>query len=219
MRKKFDSLRNKVQREIRSAKTNYLKNKIEENKGNSKNLWKQLKSTGYSTKSKNNSKIVMDIDNRTSFEPKNIADHINKYFLNIASNLVNMLPTAPNIFTTNTDVFKNYYQNKNVIPNSFMLNHITENFVFKELNSLNPNKSCGIDGIQTRFLKDAAAEIKEPITHIVNLSMDTNEVPNDFKYARIKPLFKKGNRSLEENYRPISILCVVCKILEKAIYV
>ena len=87
-----------MQREIRSAKANYFKDKIEENKGNSKNLWKQLKYLGYSEKSKNNSKIVMDIDNRTSFEPKNIADHINKYFLNIASNLVNMLPPASNIF-------------------------------------------------------------------------------------------------------------------------
>ena len=85
---------------------------------------------------------------------------------------------------------------------------------------MNPNKSCGIDGIPARFLKDAAAEIKEPITCIVNVSIDTNEeVPNDFKYARIKPLFKKGNRNLVENYRPVSILSVVSKILEKAIYV
>ena len=219
LRKQFNSLRNKVQREIRSAKANYFKNKIEENKGNSKNLWKQLKTIGYREKSKNNSKIVMDIDNSPSFEPKNIADHINKYFLNIASNLVNMLPPALNMFSTNTDLFKNHYHNKNVLPNCFMLNHITDNFVNRELSCLNINKSSGIDEIQARFLKDAASEIKEPITYIVNLSIDTNEVPNDFKYARIKPIFKKGNKNLVENYRPVSILSVVSKILEKAIYI
>ena len=96
---------------------------------------------------------------------------------------------------------------------------ITENFVNTELSTLNPNKSYGIDGIKARFLKDASSEIKGPITHIINLSIDTNKVPTEFKYARVKPLFKKGNRNLVENYRPVSILSVVSKILEKAIYV
>ena len=84
---------------------------------------------------------------------------------------------------------------------------------------MNSKKSYGVDGIQARFLKDAASEIKGAITYIINLSIDTNEVPTEFKYARIKPLFKKGNRNLVENYRPVSILSVVSKILEKAIYV
>ena len=80
LRKAFNLLRNKVQREIRKAKTNYFKDKIEENKGNPKNLWKQLKSIGYSSKPMGNSKIVLDINNESSYEPKNISDYINGYF-------------------------------------------------------------------------------------------------------------------------------------------
>ena len=73
--------------------------------------------------------------------------------------------------------------------------------------------------MQARFIKDAASEIKVPITYIINLSILSNTVPNEFKYARIKPVFKKGNRNLPENYRPVSILTVVSKVLEKAIYI
>ena len=64
-----------------------------------------------------------------------------------------------------------------------MLNLITDNFVNRELSCLDPNKSCGIDGIQAKFLKDAASEIKGPITYIINLSISTNEVPIELKYA------------------------------------
>ena len=80
-----------------------------------------------------------------------------------------------------------------------ILEQITESFVNAELSRLNPKKSCGIDGMQARFIKDAASEIKVPITYIINLSILSNTVPNEFKYARIKPVFKKGNRNLPEN--------------------
>ena len=219
LRKEFNIIRNKVQREIRIAKTNYFKDKIEENKGNTKGLWSQLKSIGYSSKSKNNCKIVLDINSNSCYEPKTIVEHINNYFLNIPRNLVNMLPTTSQIYTTSSELFKHFYLNNNISPNQFILNHVSENFVNTELSRLNPNKSYGIDGIQARFIKDSASEIKVAITHIINLSIDTNVVPTEFKYARVKPLHKKGNRNQVENYRPISILSVVSKVLEKAIYI
>ena len=111
------------------------------------------------------------------------------------------------------------YYKKNVIPNNFILKNVSESFINAELSRLNPKKSYGIDGLQAKFIKDAASEIKGPITFIVNLSISSNIVPNEFKYARIKPLYKKGNRNLPENYRPVSILTVISKVLEKAIFV
>ena len=218
LRKEFNLMRNKVQNEIRIAKTNYFKDKIEENKGNSKGLWRQLKSIGYSSKSKNNCKIVLDIDNKSCFEPKTIVEHMNNYFLNIPSNLVNLLSTPSKIYSTSSELFKSFYLSKNISHNQFFLQHISENFVNTELSKLNVNKSYGMDGIQARFIKDSASEIKIPITHIINLSIDTNIVPTDFKYARVKPLYKKGKMNQVENDRPISILSIVSKGLEKVIY-
>ena len=175
---------------------------------------------GYSSKSTSNSKIILDINNDPCFEPQKISDHMSSYFLNIISNPVNMLPVAPGLFSTTSYLFVYYYHyNKNVIINGFLLETVTENFVNTELSRLNPKKSYGIDGMQARFVKDAASEIKGPITYIINLSILSNTVPAEFKYARVKPLFKKGNRNLPENYWPVSTLTIISKVLEKAIFV
>ena len=128
LRKEFNLIRNKVQREIRIAKTNYFKDKIEENKGNSKGLWRQLKSIGYSSKPKKNCKIVLDINNKSCFDPKTIVEHMNSYFLNIPSNLVSLLPTPSKIYTTFTELFKHFYSSKNISPDKFYLQHDSENF-------------------------------------------------------------------------------------------
>ena len=83
---------------------------------------------------------------------------------------------------------------------------------------MHPNKSTGLDNIPSKFLRDGASILKDPIAFIINLSISTNSVPDDLKCARVSPLFKKGSRSLVGNYRPISILNVVSKILEKSVY-
>ena len=130
-----------------------------------------------------------------------------------------MLPAAPKIFSTDKALFKSYYANKNILPNSFLLHHVTENFIFNELKKLNPQKSTGLDGINARFLRDGAIELKSVITFIVNLSISTNEVPTELKQARVRPIYKKDDRLQVRNYRPVSILNIVSKILERAIYV
>ena len=98
LRQEFNELRNQVQREIKKAKSNFFKDKIEENKNNPKKLWNQFKSLGYSNKSKVNSKVVLNIDNTICFQPKRIVQYMNDYFLNVASDLVSKLPSSLNIF-------------------------------------------------------------------------------------------------------------------------
>ena len=105
------------------------------------------------------------------------------------------------------------------MPKSFKISRVSVQFVHKELMNLNPHKSTGIDNIQSKFLKDGANEIKHILTHIINLSIDTNTVPDELKFAKVKPLFKKNSRLDVGNYRPVSILCIVSKILERAVYV
>ena len=85
------------------------------------------------------------------------------------------------------------------------------------MSSLKVNKSTGLDGISSRFLKDGADVIADPILHIINLSISSEIVPSEFKMARVKPLFKKGSRLEVGNYRPVSILPVLSKLLERAV--
>ena len=86
------------------------------------------------------------------------------------------------------------------------------------LANLNVTKATGCDKLSAKFLKDSAPEIATPFTYLINLSLKSSTVPNDFKIARVVPLFKKGNRNNEGNYRPVSILPVVSKILERVVY-
>ena len=111
-----------------------------------------------------------------------------------------------------------FYEDKGVITNSFNFTIVTEEKVSKLLSSINVTKSTGCDNIAARFLKDGSREISTPLTYIINLSLRTCTVPNDFKSARVVPLFKKGNCNQEGNYRPVSILPVVSKIFERIVY-
>ena len=96
---------------------------------------------------------------------------------------------------------------------------VEEEFIFKELCKLNSSKGTGSDNIPARFVKDAAAVLTKPITYIVNLSIRSGSVPGTSKDARVVPLFKKNKRSDVSNYRPVSVLSVVSKLLEKSVYV
>ena len=124
----------------------------------------------------------------------------------------------PKLFDTSTNIFKYFYANKVSTHTNFNLSHVSEEFVYKELCKLNPQKSTGIDDISPIFLKDGASELKGALTFIINLSIDTKTVPDEMKFAKVKPLFKKGSRLDVSNYRPVSILPIVSKILERAVY-
>ena len=93
---------------------------------------------------------------------------------------------------------------------------MTSHFVRNQLLSLNTKKAVGLDGISSLFLRDGADCIVAPITHIMNISIITETVPDAFEDAKVIPLFKKGSTLDPGNYRPVSILNVLSKLLERA---
>ena len=168
--KEYCKLRNMVQRETRISKRDYLANKIEENVGNSKKLWNQLKKLGYSSKKKENSSVVLETEGETCFDPQKVANCFNNFFTTVASNLVDKLPPSFNLFNTDSSRFQEFYAGKNVEPDEFILAPVSEDFIYRELCKLNPSKSTGTDNIPARFVKDAASVLTKPILHIINLS-------------------------------------------------
>ncbi|ELU14816.1 hypothetical protein CAPTEDRAFT_129395, partial [Capitella teleta] len=77
--------------------------------------------------------------------------------------------------------------------------------------------STGHDDISTTLIKHLKYELRTPLTVIVNQMIATSTFPDTLKIAKVKPLFKKGDKQLCQNYRPISLLSAISKILEKAI--
>ena len=86
--------------------------------------------------------------------------------------------------------------------------------VDKLLNRLSPNKAAGPDEISPKILKELHHEIAPILTKIFNLSLESGNVPLDWKRATVAPVFKKGPKSKASNYRPISLTCIASKIME-----
>jgi hypothetical protein len=88
------------------------------------------------------------------------------------------------------------------------------------ITKLTISKATSIDGISAKVLKAAAPAIAEPLTSIFNMyrHMTTDRFPMEWKVARVTPIFKKGQRTMLDNSRPISILPVVSKLMESILY-
>ena len=96
---------------------------------------------------------------------------------------------------------------------------VTEDEVLRTLNSIDPNKSTGSDNIPPRLLKMTAIIIKSPLTKLFNMSLSQGIFPASWKEANVLPIFKKkGSSSDPTNYRPISLLPCLSKILEKIVF-
>ena len=95
---------------------------------------------------------------------------------------------------------------------------ITQNGVYKLLEILNINKAAGPDYTPTRILKDHRDIIAPILATIFQKSLNSGVIPKDWINANIVAVFKKGNKHLPSNYRPVSLTSVSCKILEHIIY-
>ena len=91
---------------------------------------------------------------------------------------------------------------------------VTEGGVQKILAGLNPHKATGPDQLSARLLKEAATELTPVFTLFFQASVDQGIIPDDWKTANVVPIFKKGDHSKAENYRPVSLTSIACKALE-----
>ena len=88
------------------------------------------------------------------------------------------------------------------------------NGVAKQLEAITPNKASGLDEIPAKVLKETANEIAPIIHHIFQQSYTSGQLPEAWKTALVTAIYKKGNKSEPANYRPISLTCILCKVME-----
>lgn len=137
---------------------------------------------------------------RSESEAKKIADMFADYF---ASNLQNVPPTTQN---DNVPVQINMERLTRI--------EIEQSRIINILKDLDVNKGPGDDGISATFLKNTADSICIPLAYLYQNSLDSGIFPDQLKITKTHPIFKKGNASLVENYRPIAILDAIEKVFE-----
>ena len=138
------------------------------------------------------------------------------FYENQAQNLLNKLPQATMKFDENS--LSTYYESNKIERNDFKLQNTSEDIVYRILNNIDPIKSAGIDNISGRFIKDGALILTRPIAQLCNLSINLSSFPTHCKIAKLKPIYKKGSKSDPANYRPISLLPLISKVIEKVIH-
>ena len=92
---------------------------------------------------------------------------------------------------------------------------VSEVEVMSIIKSLKSKETSGYDGISSKILKQCASTVIKPLTFICNLSLTTGTFPERCKLAIVRPIYKKGNQTEMNNYRPVSLLPTISKFLEK----
>ena len=104
---------------------------------------------------------------------------------------------------------------KTLITNPLSKFEFQEDKVKKILQSLDKTKAPGLDQLHPQVLKETASIIASPITHIFKKSQEEGILPSQWLKASITPIFKKGDRADPGNYRPVSLTCILCKVMER----
>ena len=102
--------------------------------------------------------------------------------------------------------------------NSMFVDSATRQEIIEIANSFRTGTAAGHDNLPMGIIKEAISVISEPITPIINLSLSSGVVPRELKIARVIPIFKTGDRGLFNNYRPVSVLSIFSKLLERVMY-
>ena len=121
------------------------------------------------------------------------------------------------------DKIKNTFRPRNPppatdLPYSFEFEEVDESFVLRELSLLKTNKATGLDQINAKLLKDSASTIASSLTKIFNASLLSQTFPDIWKNGKITPLFKSNDPTAPNNYRPITILPIISKIMERIVH-
>ena len=158
---------------------------------------------------------VLKIKNTVAHDVNSDLAGFRNHYSTLLENLVKMLPKPTNKHPINTVI--QYYEHM-ILGDYFHLASVSENSILTILKATQVSKAAGIDNLSGCFLKDGAKVLSKPISDLCNLSITSEKFPDPCKVAKLKPLYKKGSVTEPCNYRPISLLPLISKVIEKVIH-
>jgi hypothetical protein len=203
----YKQARNKVKNLVRNAKKAYF-SKLTENNTDISSVWRALNAFTKGTRSK-----------QTDIPRHFTADAFNNYFLSIAEKLAKSHDSADsNGHYSCPELLIDFCQQKTHGHNSFTIPLIAVHEVGKYITKMDNKKSSGPDELSNQLIKLSMPYIVESLTYIFNLCIEQNIFPSEFKRAKVIPLPKTRDHKTMNEYRPISLLPVLSKLLERHVH-
>lgn len=195
---KLHNLETFIEKLICSSKESYILGLIASFSSDPKKLYRYLRDlTKTST-----SDVFLDKDSEIITDPLKIAEAFNDFFHSTFTRSEFVLPSIDELPT----------------PSSQLSSiDIDISDTFEALAKLNSDKAMGCDNISPKVLKTCTTSLSEPVTALFGKCLSTCSMPDVWKIHKITPIPKKGNLSLISNYRPISLLCILAKVLENIV--
>ena len=198
------NMRNNVGKLIFQAKRNHFEEEYIASKNDPKKFWSNIFTILPKNKDKD-SNINLKDEFGKNIENENTSSFINEYFVNV----------GPELAKKHNSTWK-FYGNENL--NTIINLKLNRGKINLLIDNIDVTKSSGIDYLSSRCLKDALSILVPHLCHIFELSLQYGVFPNEWKIATIVPLYKGGGNEEVSNYRPVSLLPVPGKILEKIIH-
>ena len=198
---KYKTLRNSVTSKLRAAKLKFL-DEISLLGRNPREVWRRLNLVMGRKKGKHIGSLMVDGRELNSSSDK--AEALNSFFSSCVNEVGQVHDTTQDLPIT--------------CSHNLQFVSIDEESVNSHLGRLKIDKATGVDGISARMLKLTAPAISKSLASLFNYSLECGDLPLEWKAANVSPVLKKGDSRVPSNYRPISVLPVVAKILEKCVH-
>ena len=206
-RKSYRDYRTALNRVLTKAERNYYEYRLNKNKGDLAKSWRVLKEViGSKRDCTDTNKFT--VGNREVTDKLEIANLFNNYFINIGPSLDKKIPD---------NVRSPLYYMPSCNKESLYFQPVCSEEILSLTKQLK-NSSAGPDSLSPSLLKRTIRHYIDPLVHVLNLSLQSGEVPEELKVSNIIPLFKEGDVKSVNNYRPISLLSALSKLFEKVVY-
>lgn len=200
----FNRFKNNLNILISEKKKSYYNSLFNKNNGNPSEQWKIINSLIDNVEKRQITKVMLDSGSEIT-DPLEIANSFNDYFVSAPLSCVNGLPAYQPAIIAHC-----IHQQK-----SMYLSPVTPFEISTIIKNLRNTKSTGYDNISAQLIKYVEPTISNALAFITNLSFTNGKFPTKLKKAIVVPVFKKGDRNLLQNNRPIALLSIISKIIEK----
>ena len=208
-------LRNTTNYNVRQARAEFILSELEANSKDQKKFWRTIKKVFPNGKKGGKTTVTLTDNNSIPIPEKEVPNYINDFFINIGQMIAQKNASvagtpAPNI-TPNAAI-------DDFIADKFEVEEVRETEVYKEIMKINIKRSSGLADVNSRVLKTAFKCLTSQLTLIFNMSIKSTTFPDEWKKTTVIPIPKAGDLQKVENYRPISLLPLPGKILERLLH-